>query len=69
MTYIYNIKNLYKQRESLYKSYKKDLITAQQYMAYVKPLDVAIDTHEMSIFLDSLVSKKIGKKLYRSNIL
>ena len=57
-TYIYNIEELYRQRESLYKCYKAGQITPVQYLAYVKPLDFVIDKHEMSMFLDSLTSGK-----------
>ena len=57
-TYIYSIKELYRQRESLYKCYKSGQITLVQYLAFVKPLDFVIDKHEMSMFLGSHVSGK-----------
>ena len=52
-----DIYELYQRRVVLYRWYKRDKITLDQYLELIKPLDNSIDKIEMSTLRGILVSK------------
>ena len=44
--------------ECYYLLYRKNIISESQYLAYIKPIDIAIDTMELSILQGSLVLRE-----------
>ena len=50
-----NLYHLHKRLELAYKWYKNGIISEEEYLAFIKPIDQAIDGLEMSTLLDSPV--------------
>ncbi len=50
-----NLDHLHKRLELAYKWYKNGIISEEDYLVFIKPIDQAIDSLEMSTLLDTPV--------------